>query len=105
MTDSTTNHTLPTTTSAGGMRSAPRNAGKTYRQQMQLSEAEYAGLQAMKGALMLHVGRPVSLTLALRLAVYLLAAQCQRSLTDPALAARLKANLLAVRKARPDNLS
>jgi hypothetical protein len=103
MNDFTPDLRIPTTTPttpAAELKSQHRKGGKIFRQQLQLTEKEYEGLQATKGALMLHAGRPVTLALATRLAIYTLAAQCERSLRDPALAARLKANLFAVRKAQ-----
>jgi hypothetical protein len=67
------------------------------RQQMRISPVEQAGLKLIQHVLSFHVGRGVAYSLIFRLALDALAAECRRSLKDPAVAARLKAQLMLVR--------
>lgn len=65
-----------------------------------MTRLEHAGLTAVRATLSLHVGRPVSNPLVLRLALNLLAEKCTQALRDPVEEARLRAELLAVRERR-----
>lgn len=65
-----------------------------------MTRLEAQGLSAARATLSLHVGRNVSFPLTQRLALNLLAERCTRSLRDPVEAARLRAELLAVREER-----
>lgn len=77
--------------------SAIKDGRTRYRHQLHLGVEEKRALSTMRCALMLHLGRPVSLALTMRLALLGLSKDCMKSLKDPAMAARLKAELLAIR--------
>ncbi len=73
---------------------------KHIRTQLFLAHHEHAGLKALGHTLALHVGRPVAQALTVRLALQRLGAEAERSLTDPAVAERLRTELLSVRSER-----
>lgn len=86
--------------------SATRQPGTTHlRCQLFITREEHTGLGLVGTTLALNMGRPVSRAIVTRLALYRLMNDALRSLNDPALAARLKAEALAVRgertKAKP----
>lgn len=73
---------------------------KHIRTQLFLAKREHEGLQVMSHTLAQHVGRPVAQALTVRLALHRLGEEAERSLSDPAVAARLKNDLMSVRSER-----
>lgn len=69
-------------------------------QKIRMTALEHAAMRIMGHALACHVGRPVGLTLVTRLALRLLLKEVSRSMKDPAVAARLVAELHATREER-----
>jgi hypothetical protein len=78
---------------------------KHVRYQAAVTPLEAAALLLAKHTLGLHLGRPVSHSLVLRLALTELCVACDRSLRDPAEAARLRARLIATREERVSELA
>jgi hypothetical protein len=76
------------------------NRHKHVRTQLFMTTDEHAALKLMRHTLSFHVGRQVAQTLTVRLALSRLMDECRRSLSDPAAAAKMKADLLAVRAER-----
>jgi len=72
------------------------------RTQLFLTQRENDSLKAMGLTLAQHLGRPVAQALTVRLALQRLAVEMDRSVTDPAVAARLKDDLMSVRSERTD---
>ena len=78
----------------------PTGKDRLIRSQMYLSVHDWALRNLLSHILTLHFGRPVAHSLIVRLALRVLAAECQKSLKDPVVAARLKAELVAIRENR-----
>ena len=78
--------------------SAAKRPGARIRAQLFLNIEEHTAIGLTGNVLSLHMGRPISRAISTRLALYRLTQDAKRSLTDPALAARLKAEMLAVRE-------
>jgi hypothetical protein len=83
------------------VRYGPRGQLRTrIRTQLYLTPFEYKALQTLGHFAAMAVGRRVSHALIVRLALSRLLSDGNRCLNDPAVMARLKADLLAVREER-----
>lgn len=80
----------------------PGSRRRHVRTQLFLAADEHAALKLMQSVLSLHVGRRVAQTLTVRLALHRFMAECQRSHSDPVVAAKMRADLLAVREERAE---
>jgi hypothetical protein len=74
--------------------SASKSGAKRIRAQLFLSPAEHASIGLVGSTLAFHLGRPISRAIVTRLALYRLVTDAHRSLNDPVLAARMKAEVL-----------
>jgi len=78
----------------------PKGEAKLIRSNIWITAHEWGLRNLLSHIMTMHLGRPVGQALIVRLGLRVLAAEAQRSLKDPVVAARLKAELMAVRENR-----
>lgn len=83
-----------------GPKLASRRKGRRVQYRVFMTEAEHRALIVMGVTIAFHVGRKVSMPLVNRLALECLSERCLKSLKDPVEAAKLRADILAVREER-----
>lgn len=77
-----------------------RSKEPTHRTQLQLTQAEYDAVSAIRATAGLIMGRPVGRSMAVRLGLRLAMRASLKAMEDPAAAARFKGEIMAAREER-----